>query len=97
MRVLITGGYGCIGSWITKQLLERGHDVWIYDLKEDWRRLDLILQPDQLEQVQFVHGDVDIHHFIGTLEEAVGNLARCLAPVVLRGAHRCGGAPSGVG
>jgi len=58
VRVLITGGFGCIGSWITKQLIERGASAWIYDLKEDWRRMDVILEPDQIEQVQFVLGDV---------------------------------------
>ena len=38
MRVLLTGGYGCIGSWISRILLGRGDEVWIYDLKEDPRR-----------------------------------------------------------
>ena len=47
MRVLMTGGYGCIGSWVAKQLVEAGHEVWIYDLKEDTHRLDLILEPEQ--------------------------------------------------
>ena len=23
-RVFMTGGYGCIGSWVAKQLVERG-------------------------------------------------------------------------
>ena len=31
MRVLITGGYGCIGSWVARQLVERGDEVWIFD------------------------------------------------------------------
>ena len=31
----MTGGYGCIGSWVAKQLVEAGQEVWIYDLKED--------------------------------------------------------------
>src|SRR5207253_10312060 len=58
MRVLLTGGYGCIGTWIVKNLLDRGEQVWIYDLKEDPHRLDLILTPKQLGQVRFVPGDV---------------------------------------
>ena len=44
MRVLMTGGYGCIGSWVAKQLVDAGQEVWIYDLKEDTHRLDLILR-----------------------------------------------------
>jgi nucleoside-diphosphate-sugar epimerase len=58
MRVLLTGGYGCIGSWIVRHLLERGDQAWIYDLKEDPRRLRLILPEDQVRQVTFVPGDV---------------------------------------
>src|SRR5262249_30870348 len=58
MRVLLTGGYGCIGSWIVRNLFERGDQAWIYDLKEDPRRLRLLLSDDQLRQVAFVQGDV---------------------------------------
>jgi UDP-glucose 4-epimerase len=58
MRVLLTGGYGCIGSWITRNLLERGDEVWIYDLKEDPHRLCLILEADEIRRVGFVPGDV---------------------------------------
>jgi nucleoside-diphosphate-sugar epimerase len=58
MRVLLTGGYGCIGTWIVRNLLERGDEVFIYDLKEDPHRLDLILTPEQVKQVRFIAGDV---------------------------------------
>jgi nucleoside-diphosphate-sugar epimerase len=58
MRVLLTGGYGCIGSWIVRNLLERGDQAWIYDLKEDPRRLRQILPGDQVRQVGFIQGDV---------------------------------------
>src|SRR5215470_12564321 len=58
MRVLLTGGYGCIGSWITKNLLERGDRVWIYDLKEDSKRMRLIMDEAQIRKVTFVQGDV---------------------------------------
>ena len=47
MRVLITGGYGCIGAWIIRNLLARGDEVWVYDLKEDPRRLRLILPEER--------------------------------------------------
>src|SRR5207244_1624158 len=57
-NVLLTGGYGCIGSWIVRNLLARGDQVWIYDLKEDPRRLRLILSEDQVRQVAFLRGDV---------------------------------------
>jgi nucleoside-diphosphate-sugar epimerase len=58
MRVLITGGYGFIGAWIIRRLLARGDDVFVYDLAENPRRLDLILTPQQLAKVAYVPGDV---------------------------------------
>jgi nucleoside-diphosphate-sugar epimerase len=58
VRVLLTGGYGCIGSWIVRNLLGRGDQAWVYDLKEDPRRLRLILDEEQVRQVHFVRGDV---------------------------------------
>jgi len=58
VRVLMTGGYGCIGSWVAKQLVDQGQELWIYDLKEDTHRLDLLLEPEQKERVHFLAGDV---------------------------------------
>jgi nucleoside-diphosphate-sugar epimerase len=58
MHVLLTGGYGCIGAWIVRNLLERGDQVWIYDLKEDPRRLRMILPEEKVRQVSFIQGDV---------------------------------------
>jgi nucleoside-diphosphate-sugar epimerase len=58
MRVLITGGYGFIGAWIARTLLAQGADVSVYDLKEDPRRLRLILPEEQVRRVRFVQGDV---------------------------------------
>jgi nucleoside-diphosphate-sugar epimerase len=58
VRVLMTGGYGCIGSWIAKQLCEAGEELWIYDLKEDTHRLDLVLDQTHKAAVHFIPGDV---------------------------------------
>jgi len=58
MRVLITGGYGFIGAWIIRNLLARGDQVWVYDLREDARRLRLILPESEVAKVTFVQGDV---------------------------------------
>lgn len=58
MRVLITGGYGFIGAWIARNLLAKGADVLVFDLKEDPRRLRLILPEAEVQKVQFVAGDV---------------------------------------
>ena len=58
MRVLITGGYGFIGAWIIRNLLARGDEVWVYDLREDARRLKLVLPESEVAKVTFVQGDV---------------------------------------
>lgn len=58
MRVLLTGGYGCIGSWVVRNLLARGEEAWIYDLKEDTHRLRQIIREADLARVHFVPGDV---------------------------------------
>jgi nucleoside-diphosphate-sugar epimerase len=58
MRVLLTGGYGCIGSWIVRNLLERGDEAFIYDLKEDTRRMRQIMTDAQVRRVRFIQGDV---------------------------------------
>jgi len=54
----MTGGFGCIGSWAAKQLIEAGHQVWIYDLREDGRRIDLVVDPERRAEVGFIEGDV---------------------------------------
>ena len=58
MRVLITGGYGFIGAWIIRNLQAAGHAVFVYDLKEDNRRLKQILPESEVRKVTFVQGDV---------------------------------------
>jgi len=69
MRVLMTGGYGCIGSWVARQLLDQDQDVWIYDLKEDTHRLDLLLAPPERSRVHFLEGDVsDLSTFRSAVE-----------------------------
>jgi nucleoside-diphosphate-sugar epimerase len=76
MRVLITGGYGFIGAWIVRNLLARGDSVWVYDLKEDPRRLRLILPESEVKRVTFLplpalrkaiadHGITHVIHLAG--------------------------------
>jgi nucleoside-diphosphate-sugar epimerase len=54
----MTGGYGCIGAWVARQLLDEGEDVWIFDLKEDTHRIDLLVEPDERERIHYLPGDV---------------------------------------
>lgn len=69
MNVLITGGYGFIGAWIIKALLARGDSVSVFDLKEDPRRLRLILPESEVKKVRFVAGDVtNVNSLIETID-----------------------------
>lgn len=58
MRILVTGGFGCIGAWVAKNLVECGERVWVYDLREDHGRMQLIMDGEQVAKVRFVAGDV---------------------------------------
>ncbi|GBD35270.1 UDP-glucose 4-epimerase [bacterium HR36] len=58
MRVLITGGFGCIGAWLTRALLGRNYEVYIYDLREDRRRMQLVMDEAEWSKAQYVPGDI---------------------------------------
>jgi nucleoside-diphosphate-sugar epimerase len=58
VRIFLTGGYGCIGSWVAKQIVEQGGEVFIFDLKEDTHRLDQIMAGDERARIRFIAGDV---------------------------------------
>ena len=49
-----------------------GREVWIYDLKEDTHRLDLILESDQRASVHFIAGDVSDPDAVRSAVERVG-------------------------
>ena len=54
----LTGALGCIGAWIAKTLLERGDDVTIADLGSDRRRLESVIEPEDLARARFVAVDI---------------------------------------
>src|SRR5213596_293402 len=54
----ITGAQGCIGSWIVKALAERGDTPVVFDRSTDARRLSAIMEPEVIERVHFVVGDI---------------------------------------
>jgi nucleoside-diphosphate-sugar epimerase len=58
MRVLLTGGFGCIGSWIIRNLIDCGDEFCVLDVRQDLRRLGLLLSDEKAARVPFVAGDV---------------------------------------
>ena len=59
MRILVTGGSGCIGAWVLKGLLERGLDVVMYDVQPDLTRLDMIAAPETKSGLRVVTGRIE--------------------------------------
>jgi len=58
MPILLTGGYGCIGSWIIKNLTERGETVYVYDLVEEHKRLNQVMDQKLSDHIRHISGDV---------------------------------------
>lgn len=58
MRVLVTGGAGFIGRWVTKRLLEDGHKVWIIDDLSNGRIENITELMKKANFKEFVKGDV---------------------------------------
>jgi UDP-glucose 4-epimerase len=80
MQVLVTGGYGFIGAWTVRKLLEAGHQIRIFENHADRRFYDQILGA--------AAGDPQITHVTGDIVEydAVGRaVAGCAAIVHLAG------------
>lgn len=59
MRVLVTGGQGCIGAWVVKNLLERGADVLMYDREAEPKRLSLIAPASLISRLRIETGAVE--------------------------------------
>lgn len=57
MQILVTGGTGFLGSWVTKALVEAGHEVRIFDLKPQPDNLDFVL-PELSGRVTLIQGDI---------------------------------------
>ena len=57
-RFLVTGALGCIGAWTVRTLVREGVPVVAFDLGRDPRRIAQIVEPDELDQVTFVTGDI---------------------------------------
>ena len=54
MNVLITGGLGVNGSWVTRKLVERGIRPVVLDLRADFS----LVGEDLVDRIDFVQGDI---------------------------------------
>jgi nucleoside-diphosphate-sugar epimerase len=58
MTTLVTGAFGCIGSWVVRQLLAEGERPVLFELSDDPWRLRMVAGPDVADRVTLVRGDV---------------------------------------
>ena len=80
-RFLVTGALGCVGAWTVRELIREGTPVVGFDLGTNTRRLAQILEPDELEQLTLVTGDItDLPAIERTLDQhAITNVIHLAA------------------
>jgi len=66
-KILITGGAGFIGRWVAKNLLNKGHKVWILDNLSNGFESNIEKFKNQLED--FIIGDIKDKELISKLFE----------------------------
>jgi nucleoside-diphosphate-sugar epimerase len=57
-RFLITGGQGCVGAWVAKNLVQAGDPTLVYDLDLEPRRMALLMKPEEIASITFIRGDI---------------------------------------
>lgn len=58
MNILLTGGAGFIGRWVTKQLLDDGHFVWILDDLSNGREVNIAEFRQHSNLKSFIQGSI---------------------------------------
>ena len=93
---LVTGSDGCLGSWVVKNLVERGARCIALDLDPQALRLRELLGEERVGEVAFVAGDVAAQGLLEAVVEThavtrIVHLAALQIPLVAadptRGAH----------
>ncbi len=69
--VVVTGAGGCIGSWVLSLLARAGVEACAFDLSEDKRRPRLLMSESDLENVQWLTGDISDGAALARTLEAV--------------------------
>ena len=57
-RVLVTGGTGCIGSWVVRNLVQEDVPVVVLSVDRQFDRLKLVLTDTEFERVDFLITDI---------------------------------------
>lgn len=54
----VTGGMGCLGAWVIRNLVQAGIPVTVFDLSQNRDRLQLIMNQEEIARAAFVSGDI---------------------------------------
>ncbi len=54
----LTGGMGCIGAWVIRNLVQSRVPLTVFDLSTDRHRLELIMSAEEIAQAAYVTGDI---------------------------------------
>jgi len=65
-NVLVTGGLGVNGAWVTRKLVERGHRTVVFDSSSDIS----LLGPETARQILLINGDItDLDSLVATCKQ----------------------------
>ena len=66
---LIIGGCGFIGSYVVRDLIEKGNKVIIYDFRIDYGILNRVVGKEKLKDMVFIQGEItDFIHLISVIK-----------------------------
>jgi len=66
-HIVVTGGCGFFGAWITAKLLREGAKVTIIDAEIVKHRLEMTLSAAQIDEINMLRAKIDEPDFINTL------------------------------
>ena len=57
-KFFVTGALGCLGAWVVRNLVRERVGVTVYDLGSSQHRLELLMEPDEIAQIQVIQDDI---------------------------------------
>ena len=67
---LVTGSMGCIGAWTLYHLRQQEQQVISFDISQNRHRLNLLLSPQEQQDISFVEGDLtDFEQVLTTIRD----------------------------
>ena len=80
MAYLLTGGMGCIGTYVIRDLLAAGEKVVVYDFAYDLTIPKMVLTEEQIEGFTFVQGILPTCHTFYALSKNMKLIGLSISP-----------------